>query len=77
MGCGVAIEHQGYPSARLLAAQLSHSHSWTIIGLVRCSDESVNLIMLDPANHFTSKDVEKSTWQIRDDALHLRPAQLQ
>ena len=41
-----------------------NTHSRTVIGMVRRTNGSLNLLMLDPAKHFTSKDLDKPDWQV-------------
>ena len=41
-----------------------NTHSRTVIGMVRSTNGSLNLLMLDPAKHFTSKDLDKPDWEV-------------
>ena len=53
------------PVGALPPVFLQHNtHSRTVIGMVRCNDGTLNVIMLDPAKHFTSMDLEKSLWKV-------------
>jgi hypothetical protein len=36
-----------------------------VIGMVRSTNGSLNLLVLDPAKKFTSKDLAKPDWQVR------------
>ena len=54
------------PVGALPPVFLQHNtHSRTVIGMVRRDDGTLNVLMLDPAKHFTSMDLEKPLWQVK------------
>ena len=53
------------PVGTLPPVFLQHNtHSRTVIGMVRRNDGDLNVLMLDPAKHFTTMDLEKPLWQV-------------
>jgi len=53
------------PVGTLPPVFLQHNtHSRTVIGMVRRNDGDLNVLMLDPAKHFTSMDLQKPLWQV-------------
>ena len=54
------------PVGALPPVFLQHNtHSRTVIGMVRRNDGALDVLMLDPAKHFTSMDLEKPLWQVK------------
>jgi len=42
-----------------------NTHSRTVIGIVRRKSSNLNILMLDPAKHFTARDLDTPDWQVR------------
>ena len=43
-----------------------NTHSRTVIGMVRQKNSKFDVLMLDPAKHFTARDLDKPDWQVNN-----------